>query len=84
MFGEIVLKTAELSIPRSKGKMNRKSVPWWTEKCSRIMVKIFAVIHNSDILTKESKQGREETSQTNPGIIQRRESTSGVIDAPFT
>lgn len=36
-FREVVLRAAKLSIPRSKGKMNRKAVPWWTEECSKII-----------------------------------------------
>lgn len=34
-FREVVLKAAKLSIPRSKGRMKRKAVPWWTEECSK-------------------------------------------------
>ena len=34
-FKEIVLKAAELSMPRSKWTMSRTAVPWWTEECSR-------------------------------------------------
>ena len=48
------------------------------------MVEMFAEIHSSDNLTQERKRRREESRRANPGIIQRRESTSGVMDAPFT
>ncbi len=36
-FREVVVRAANLSIPRSKGKMNRKPIPWWTEECSKII-----------------------------------------------
>ncbi len=34
-LGEVILKAANLSIPTSKGKMNRKAVPWRAEECSK-------------------------------------------------
>lgn len=36
-FREVVLKAAYLSIPKSKGKMNKKPVPWWSEECSKFI-----------------------------------------------
>ncbi len=36
-FREVVLKASHLAIPKSKGKINRKPVPWWTEECSKII-----------------------------------------------
>ena len=29
-----IYEAATGSVPRSKGKMRRKAVPWWTEQCS--------------------------------------------------
>lgn len=36
-FREVVLKAAYLSISKSKGKMKKKPVPWWSEECSKIV-----------------------------------------------
>lgn len=33
----VILEAALESIPKSKGKMTRKAVPWWTEKCSKVV-----------------------------------------------
>lgn len=30
-----IIEAASESIPKSKGKMTRKAVPWWTDKCSK-------------------------------------------------
>ena len=46
---EIVLKAVELSVHRSKGKMSREAVPWWTEVCSR-------TIKDRDQVFKEVKR----------------------------
>ncbi len=31
----VILEAASELIPKSKGKMTRKAVPWWTDKCSK-------------------------------------------------
>lgn len=30
-----IIEAASESIPKNKGKMTRKVVPWWTDKCSK-------------------------------------------------
>ncbi|KAI2655937.1 RNA-directed DNA polymerase from mobile element jockey [Labeo rohita] len=49
-FKEVVLRVANLCIPKSKGKMNRKPVPWWTEECGKsikVRNKAFKMLKNN-------------------------------------
>ena len=32
-----LIEAANQSISKSKGRMNRKAVPWWTEECSKVV-----------------------------------------------
>ncbi len=55
-FKEVVLKAAHLSMPRSKGKMNRKAVPCWTEECSKAIKR--AICNCKKMLVNNDTCGR--------------------------
>ena len=40
-FRSVLIEVAKQTIPRSKGTMKRKAVPWWTDECSTVVKESF-------------------------------------------
>ena len=48
------------------------------------MVKTFVVVHSSNNLTEEGRQGREKTRDVNREVLKRKDSRESKLNVPFT